>query len=106
MEPRDIVSFPNGEIGVAWDDGHESIWTSRALRCQCPCAECVNEDTGEKMLRDETIPEWIRPRAIEPVGRYGVTIRWSDGHATGIYSFETLRANCPCEGCAKSAPSR
>src|SRR5512134_3739387 len=106
MEPKDIVAFPSGEIGVAWPDGHESIWKAKALRCLCPCAECVNEHTGEKMLRDETIPDWIRPVAIEPVGRYGVTIRWSDGHSTGIYAFETLRAACPCDGCLKETPSR
>jgi DUF971 family protein len=36
---------------------------------------------------------------ITPVGRYAAQIRWDDGHATGIYSFEFLRSNCQCEAC-------
>ena len=38
--------------------------------------------------------------AVELVGGYGVRVRWSDGHSTGIYTFELLRAICPCEQCA------
>jgi DUF971 family protein len=26
------------------------------------------------------------------VGSYGIAIKWNDGHSTGIYSFERLRA--------------
>ena len=33
------------------------------------------------------------------VGTYGLKIRWSDGHDTGIYTFERLLAACPCEAC-------
>jgi DUF971 family protein len=32
------------------------------------------------------------------VGNYAIGIRWSDGHETGIYSFERLRQLCPCCG--------
>ncbi len=37
--------------------------------------------------------------SVEPVGRYGISIHWSDGHATGIYRFDFLREICPCEVC-------
>ena len=99
VEPREITPFPNGEVGIVWGDGHESYWSSKALRCACRCAMCVDEATGTKTLRDETIPDWIRPLEFIPVGRYGVAVRWSDGHATGIYPFERLRAECPCDAC-------
>jgi DUF971 family protein len=36
---------------------------------------------------------------ITAVGRYAISIAWSDGHTTGIYSYETLRQICPCESC-------
>ena len=36
---------------------------------------------------------------IGVVGRYAISIQWSDGHDTGIYSYETLRQLCPCEIC-------
>lgn len=38
------------------------------------------------------MPPDITPRVISSVGNYGITISWSDGHSTGIYSFEYLRA--------------
>jgi DUF971 family protein len=47
--------------------------------------------------------QMYRPRlkmeAIEPVGNYALQIRWNDGHAAGIYSYEYLRGICPCELC-------
>ncbi len=36
---------------------------------------------------------------VEPVGNYAVRIVWSDGHSSGIYSFEHLRSVCPCPQC-------
>lgn len=99
MEPKDVVAFPNGEIGIAWPDGHESVFEPRELRCACRCASCVDEETGVKTLRDESIPANVRALSIAPVGRYGIGIRWSDGHATGIYSYERLREICPCPTC-------
>jgi len=95
-----IASFPNGEIGVVWSDGHESYYPAHYLRCACPCASCVDELTGRKTLRDESVPRDVRAVRITPVGRYAVTVRWSDGHDTGIYSFETLRRLCPCDSCS------
>jgi DUF971 family protein len=89
--PLRIVPFPNGEIGVVWDDGHESYLDSYALRCACGCASCVDEATGRKLLRDERVPRDVRAREIHPVGNYGVAIVWSDGHDTGIYTFDRLR---------------
>ena len=32
---------------------------------------------------------------IEPVGNYAIGFRWSDGHVTGIYTFDYLRSLCP-----------
>ena len=89
--PQRIVPFPNGDIGVVWDDGRESYYESHALRCACGCATCVDEVSGRKLLQDERVPRDVRAREIHPVGNYGVAIVWSDGHDTGIYTFERLR---------------
>ena len=94
--PTDITPFPNGEIGVLWDDGHRSIYDAHALRCACTCASCVDEMTGRKVLQDSTVPTDVQAVHFHPVGNYGVAISWSDGHDTGIYTFQTLRALCPC----------
>jgi DUF971 family protein len=39
---------------------------------------------------------------VEEVGSYAIRIDWSDGHGTGIYSFDHLRRICPCKKCADS----
>ena len=36
---------------------------------------------------------------VEAVGHYAIQIDWSDGHNTGIYSFDHLRKICPCAEC-------
>jgi len=41
----------------------------------------------------------LHPVRAELVGRYAVQIHWSDGHATGIYTFSYLRNLCPCPEC-------
>ena len=79
-------------LGITWKDGHQSRWTVRELRLKCPCAMCVDEMTGKVLLKTENVPADVRPMKIEPVGRYGLRIRWSDNHDTGIYTFEALRA--------------
>jgi len=99
FRPVRVVPFPNGELGIAWGDGHESFYGGHELRCACSCALCVDEGTGRKILRDETVPADVRPLDARPVGRYGVAIRWSDGHDTGIYTLDRLRALCGCASC-------
>ena len=89
--PTNIAVFPNGQIGIVWSDGQESIYEAYALRCACPCADCVDELTGRKVLKDELVPKSVTPLRVLPVGRYAVSVVWSDGHDTGIYTFEHLR---------------
>ena len=88
------------EFLLTWDDGHRSLYGFSYLRFLCPCAGCVDEHTGRRTIKKETIPENIKTSEMAPVGRYGVKFRWSDGHQTGIYSFEYLRKICPCGLCA------
>ena len=100
--PLRVVPFPNGELGVVWADGHESVFSGRALRCRCGCALCVDESSGRKILRDDAIPADVRALQVLPVGRYGLGIHWSDGHSTGIYRLDRLRELCPCAACAQA----
>jgi DUF971 family protein len=61
----------------------------------------VDEMTGERTLRPESVPEGVHPLAIRYVGRYALGFDWSDGHTTGIYPFEYLRDLCPCAECSR-----
>lgn len=87
-------------LRIRWKDGHESEYAPRALRIACPCAGCVDEMTGKRILEPASVPAHIHPLAIEYVGRYALLFRWSDGHSTGIYPFDFLRRLCPCEACS------
>ncbi len=79
-------------MGIDWADGFKSRFDVRNLRLSCVCALCVDEWTGKSKLEPESIPPDVHPTRISAVGRYAISIDWSDGHATGIYSFERLRA--------------
>jgi DUF971 family protein len=78
-------------LGIRWNDGTVSEFPARFLRSSCPCAVCVNEWTGEKMLDESRIPKDVRPARLLSVGRYAMAIHWSDGHKTGIYSYDYLK---------------
>ncbi len=76
---------------VRWDDGTEKTFKVFDLRVACPCAHCVEEMTGVRRLDPARVPADVRPRRITSVGNYAIQIVWSDGHDTGIYSFDFLR---------------
>ena len=97
--PVEIGRANQHDVRIAWQDGHVSVYPARTLRLACPCAGCVDEVTGAVVVIASSVPQDVQPLAIDPVGRYAITLRWSDGHATGIYSYELLRTLCPCQQC-------
>jgi DUF971 family protein len=88
-KPRDIVYAD--DLTIEWRDGVVSHFPFFALRDSCPCASCVDELTGEKVLDPKKIRPDIHIVKCEYVGNYAIRIDWSDGHNTGIYSFRFLR---------------
>ena len=91
---------------IEWDrGGHEWFYPARELRLSCGCAACVDEMTSRPLLNPATVPPDIRPASVALVGTYGLRVHWSDGHSTGIYTFERLLATCRCARCRPdSAP--
>jgi DUF971 family protein len=89
--PEAIDVTEKNEIRILWPGGPEVTIPAVRLRDFCPCAACVEEGTGRKLLDPATIPADIRPVEIRPVGSYAVQIQWSDGHNTGLYTWQTLR---------------
>lgn len=79
-------------LTILWEDGERHDFDVRALRLACPCARCIDEMSGRPLLDPASVPQDIVPREIHSVGAYAIGIGWSDGHASGIYAFETLRA--------------
>lgn len=91
--PTPINLYPIDEktLGIEWDDGRKTKYALRELRGSCRCAVCVNEVTGQRVVFPENIPENIRALEARPVGRYALQFVWSDGHDSGIYTFDYLR---------------
>jgi len=101
-EPAEMTQPSPTQIRIVWKDGHESVYTGYALRLACPCAGCVDELSGMRRLREGSISKDMHPLAMEPTGRYAVRFHWSDGHSTGFYTYEHLRALCRCPICAST----
>ncbi|SQD77204.1 Mrp,Iron-sulfur cluster carrier protein [Moritella yayanosii] len=79
-------------LSILWEDGHRDDFDVRDLRLACHCALCIEEMSGRKLLDPKTIRSDVSPRQIMSVGNYAITFDWSDGHNSGIYSFNDLRA--------------
>jgi len=79
------------QIVLHWQDGRVSRMSAFELRAACPCASCVDEMTGRRTLAREDVDPEVAATAYGRVGRYAVQFQWSDGHSTGIYSYERLR---------------
>jgi DUF971 family protein len=90
-EPQSIRQAGPRDLEIVWKDGRRSVFDVVFLRRACRCALCVEEWTGAQVLRPEQVSEDVRPLSVEPVGRYALQIRWSDGHQSGIYAFDYLR---------------
>ena len=97
-------------VDIAWSDGHASHYDFTYLREHCPCATC-NDEREKKKAFSAAVPAAPaalpifkpRPRAqaAASVGNYAIQISYSDGHGTGIYSYDYLRTLCPCAECEK-----
>jgi DUF971 family protein len=78
-------------LGITWTDDKTSQYDVVELRRKCPCASCIDEWTHEQILKPESVADSIRPAKIESVGQYAMSIQFTDGHKTGIYTFAMLR---------------
>ncbi len=94
IEPREIKQEDDATLCIAWGDERRCWYRAADLRRACPCAQCVNEWTGQRVLKPEAVSDGITIRDLNIVGRYALNFRWSDGHETGIYSFRYLRDLC------------
>lgn len=91
IEPVQIIEESDREVSIKWSDDTETRFSAARLRRSCPCATCVNEWTGEKILKAESVPDDVSFSSISIVGRYALNFHFSDRHDTGIFSFQYLR---------------
>ncbi len=76
------------QLRVAYDSGESFEYGAEYLRVYSPSAEVRGHGQGQEVL--QTGKEDVAIQAIEPVGHYAVRLRFDDGHASGLYSFDEL----------------
>ena len=75
-------------LEVAFDDGRTFRLPYEYLRVYSPSAEVRGHGPGQEVL--QTGKRDVEIRSVEPVGSYAIQPTFSDGHATGIYSWDYL----------------
>ena len=84
-------------LTVEFGDGKVHIFPLSVLRSNCPCASCrtLRESQAARPRGLTILPGNysgpITATSAELVGNYALQIEWSDGHGSGIYSWEFLR---------------
>ena len=106
LTPTEIRRLGTHAVRVVWTDGHVSEFRNDYLRDALPVRR-LPRSAAAQPAGDRSRRRGLYPVQIGLVGRYAISIQWSDGHDTGIYSYQTLRALCPCATCAarERAPS-
>lgn len=89
--PVVITRSDPSRIEIEWDDGHKTVYTAAELRGLCPCAVCVNELSGVRVHDARSVPPDLEQKDTKMVGHYALTMTFSDGHHTGIFTFPYLR---------------
>jgi DUF971 family protein len=106
-DPEHIAISKSTGIKIDWKDRHHSEYGLQYLRDHCPCATCTGAHGTPPRQPEAANPlPLFKPKLkmnnVEAVGNYAIRISWSDGHSTGIYSYDHLRQICPCPECKDS----
>ena len=110
-EAEHIAISKSKGIRIDWMDGHHSDYSLAYLRDECPCATCTGAHGTPPEKTNYSKPDpspfkmftpTLKMLRVEEVGAYAIQIQWSDGHGSGIYSFDYLRKICSCAECRPS----
>lgn len=93
------ISNSDQILEITWADGHFSTYPLFGLRKNCPCVMCRGGHS--EMGKYEMELFFVDPvqrfeiKNIETIGNHALKISWNDGHNTGMYRWDLLRAMCP-----------
>src|SRR5678816_1462528 len=88
-QPTEIVLHQGSKVlEVTFSDGKVFRLPYEFLRVYSPSAEVRGHGPGQEVL--QTGKQSVEIRSMEPVGSYAVQPQFSDGHGTGIYSWDYL----------------
>jgi DUF971 family protein len=113
-KPTDVkVQVSTGAgVDIEWADGHRSHYEFEFLREECPCATCNDQRSKQRAAKvpgpaaaSSVLPMYkpkIRAQGAKPLGNYALQFSFTDGHSSGIYSYDHLRTICQCAECARA----
>lgn len=98
--PSSLQKTDSRELVIDWTDGHRQSIPFRRLRDACQCATCSEKRKALELQKDKSVLPVLSAAdampldivSMQPVGNYGYNIQFSDGHATGIFTFDLLRS--------------
>lgn len=94
------LSLPTPDrLLIEWSDGARRVCSVKELRAACPCATCREKQSQPAKPADlRSLPilsaaqlQPLRIAKMQPLGNYAYNVAFSDGHDTGIFTFELLR---------------
>lgn len=86
-----IAQKDNYTFSIEWNDGKTQDFRLSVLQRLCSCANCRDENTGERLIHSGQVKEDVKAVSIRSVGRYALRVQFTSGCSTGIYSFDMLR---------------
>jgi DUF971 family protein len=102
LRPVSLSKEGDNRLVIEWNDGHRSVLAWAHIRKNCPCAGCREERNQPvnplRILKPNEIGP-LKPVSFTPIGHYAYKIVWSDGHDSGLFTLEHLRALCQCPDC-------
>ncbi len=75
-------------LDIAFSDGKAFHFPCEFLRVYSPSAEVSGHGPGQEVL--QTGKKMVNITKIEPVGNYAIQLNFTDGHNTGLYSWDLL----------------
>lgn len=78
----------SGILDISFSDGKAFQFPCEFLRVHSPSAEVSGHGPGQEVL--QTGKKMVNIKKIEPVGNYAIQLNFTDGHNTGLYSWDLL----------------
>lgn len=92
QSPLNVKALKDERIlELTWSAANVARLPFRTVRQNCRCAVCVDEFTGRQLLDPESVPADLGLLEISLCGNYALRIRWSDGHDSGLFTWNHLR---------------
>jgi DUF971 family protein len=87
---KHIEQKNNHAFSITWSNGTRQEFLLSDLQRRCPCANCIDETTGQPLPRSSPVNKDVKALYIKSVGRYALQIQFTSGCSNGIYSFDRL----------------